>query len=360
MNITKANIQTVQANSYNLQEFVIPNELQNQVTPLNIFQKRRLWKSKLNQYIGTLSKHAYAIATELLENCNNETFICYHSISYFMRYLPISRRSFSRALTELESLGLIERVQQKKKDKTFGTNKIRLICPFFTVRQHAGAQTTITKESISTKENTFSKNEKIEVDEIQITQPEEETFELTKDWHPSMQTINHCEEKLGMDYTERNSERISWVNYTVKKAGGKKVFLTSKQANAMFYHFCKTTIERRRQFESQGKKFMSMELRRNLAEQHLYQTPKYPIEPIQELLENKITDEEFEMLKKELMPKMAFKTARKCDWKREAYSLLQGETEIDLDLLEQERQRQLREGIINKSLLQTRSNSRNQ
>lgn len=191
----------------------------------------------------------------------------WHSLETLSNALGFCPRHIKRGTRILEQLDIINKKQR-------GFNKSNLYCLNFSTLQDAQFYCTscqnVPLSSLSKREdsiNTFQSK-------VSRTQSHNELFELTYDWSPTMYTINNIEKYLGLDYTRRDSERRSWIAYTLKRADGKKVYLTQKQANAMYYHFCKTTKAKEVEYISKGKEFMTMEQRRNYHESKCYPEPK--------------------------------------------------------------------------------------
>jgi hypothetical protein len=218
------------------------------------------------------------------------TGIFWHKLDTLADDLGYTARHIKRGTHILEQLGIINKKQR-------GFNKSNLYCLNFTLPQNPHYHYTSSQnvplsylskreDSINTNSNTLSEKPTESVPKLIV---KDGMFELTYDWSPDLYTINNLERILGFNYEKRDSERRSWIAYTLKQAGGKKVYLTQKQANAMYFHFCKTSKEKEKHYILQGKPFISMEQRRNYHEQKQYPEPK-PIQRYEREIDNHSID----------------------------------------------------------------------
>lgn len=343
---TSANHSVEQVIFSNFENNYVTNPLQNPLKQLDSWDIRKLLKDNIRSKWRELTPSTLSIGLHIIDICDNKTFITHYGVKKIAEQTHVSVRTVERALAQLRKKGFL---QTRQKSKYFGrwqTNQTTLNLLHVTVR-HQMADSLLLKgekQSINTKdENTIFANKEVEEKTSASEKPNNsKEFELTLDWSASMQTIKNLE-KLGLTYETRESERRSWVLYTLKQAGGKRI-LTKQQANAMYYHFCRTTLEREKQFTEKGKRFMPMELRRNLAEQKLYTQPE-PALPAPDIpVYNRINESQAMQLKNILASKKAFKAPAMIPWKLQAYKELTKKP--DDDLLEAEFQRQKNEGLI--------------
>lgn len=325
------NFQAAQVNSSNLENYYVTNPLQTEVISLNPWQKQEIFFAELDRLRDKMFLSAYMVASYLIRHVNNDTSTAYHSIARISKDTHIPYSTIKYALAHLRKLGFIKTRQQNRINGQWGTNETRLNCSLLTVANLGCPQTTIIKKdlSINTKsENTFS--------------PVQKVFELTLTWSPNRRTIDNIERIFGFDFDRRASELRSFLSHLLKT--GKKHY-TDSELNAMYYHFCRTTVQREKQFTEKGKRFMPMELRRNLAEQLAVSKMDITTLPAPDIpVDNRINESQATQLKNILTSKKAFKAPAMIPWKLQAYKELTKKP--DDDLLEAEFQRQKNEGLI--------------